>query len=230
MSKILVTDDADLILALQESFLRRGDHEVLTTASATETLARVVQEQPDVVLLDARMDGSRGLECCRRLKADSMLKRIPVIMVADKEGLEACTAAGADAVIARPVSMPAVLRAVRQCLGLAERSAVRCNVSLKVDYYSGKRDGVGYTKDLSTGGLFLKSDDPFLPGDLLQMIFGLPAPERPTIHASGSVVRTVPGERDSHLIPGVGVRFDGLSTRDRKDIAAFVEARGGGTP
>ena len=57
-------------------------------------------------------------------------------------------------------------------------------------------------------------------------VMNLPEDGRPTIRAEGEVVRSVPYDRDSHLIPGVALRFRTISARDRRDIERFVGRSG----
>jgi CheY-like chemotaxis protein/Tfp pilus assembly protein PilZ len=230
MTKILVTDDAELILMLQESFLRRADCEVLTAGTAEETLFRAAAERPDLIILDAGTERATGLDSCHRLKADPELREIPVLLVADPAQQGDCFAAGGDAFVARSDVVDDLQGAIRERIGMGVRASARRSVSVKVDYFAGDREGVGYTKDISEGGLFLKGKEAFAAGDLLQLIFGLPSAQRPMIRASGRVVRAVPAARNSHLIPGAGVRFEGLSDRDRQDIAAFVAEDDEGAP
>jgi CheY-like chemotaxis protein len=230
MTKILVTDDEELILMLQESFLRRADCEVVTAGSAEETLSRAAAERPDLIILDAGTERATGLDSCHRLKADPELREIPVLLVADPAQQGDCFAAGGDAFVARSEVVDQLRGAIHERIGMGVRAAERRVISVKVDYFAGDREGVGYTTDISEHGLFLKGKEAFEIGDLLQLIFGLPASERPVIRASGRVVRAVPAARNSHLVPGVGVRFEGLSERDRQDIAAFVARDAGGAP
>ena len=92
----------------------------------------------------------------------------------------------------------------------------------------GEPEGVAYTKDISVNGLFLKTRQPLEEGSRLQLAFDLPAADQPTIRVDAEVVRVVAPDRDSHLIPGAGLRFRGISERDRLDIAGYVAAGPGG--
>src|SRR6516165_12147151 len=61
--------------------LRQAGFEVEEAASGEEAL-RLTACKPDLVLLDADVDGGRGgLELCRRLKADPATAAIPVILM-----------------------------------------------------------------------------------------------------------------------------------------------------
>ena len=52
-----------------------------TARSGREALEICASERADVVLLDVMMPGMGGFEVCRRLKAETRTRHIPVIMV-----------------------------------------------------------------------------------------------------------------------------------------------------
>jgi len=79
--KILVVDDhPEIIDLLEESFKLRG-YEVISACNGQEALAKVYQEQPDLVLLDIMMPMFSGYEICRALKDNEETKHIPVIFI-----------------------------------------------------------------------------------------------------------------------------------------------------
>jgi two-component system, OmpR family, alkaline phosphatase synthesis response regulator PhoP len=79
--KILVVDDhPDIIALLEESFKLRG-YTVISASNGHEALAKVYQEQPDLVLLDIMMPMFNGYEICRTLKSNEETKHIPIIFI-----------------------------------------------------------------------------------------------------------------------------------------------------
>lgn len=217
MIKLLVYDDAGLMLALQGSFLNRSNCEVFTATTGEEVLRRARAVKPDLIVLDAEMTGFK--RCCRLIKLDLELRDTPVMVIGN--GLEG------DAVVPKPITQENLLEAMRQCVQLVERSCQRLLTSLKVEYLRGESAGAGVTKDISADGMFLRSDEELERGDELLLSFELPSSERPFRGVDGEVVRTVPRDPDSHLIPGAGIRFRGLLPRHRLALAGFVE-RGAG--
>ncbi len=81
-------------------------------------IARLEAEEFDVLLLDLRMPEMDGFDVIRALRGrDDALKTIPIIVVtADASaGLEdKCLAAGADAVLFKPISMQALFDSIAE--------------------------------------------------------------------------------------------------------------------
>ena len=105
--KILIVDDEASIREMIAVALEMAGYECLEADNAQQAHAIVVDEQPQLILLDWMMPGSRGIEFARRLKRDDMTAEIPIIMLTAKgeednkiQGLEA----GADDYITKPFS------------------------------------------------------------------------------------------------------------------------------
>lgn len=77
---VLIVDDEDDLLATWSILLELEGFSVIAAHSASEGLEAAIAHHPSVVITDYRMPGVDGLEFCRRLKADSMTRTIPVIM------------------------------------------------------------------------------------------------------------------------------------------------------
>ena len=102
--KILIVDDVPMNLEILEELLEDEFH--LKSASSGEEALKVAPEyRPDLVLLDIMMPGIDGLDTCRRMRENSILKQTKIIMVSAKalvserlEGYEV----GADDYITKP--------------------------------------------------------------------------------------------------------------------------------
>lgn len=79
--KILAVDDTPASLRLLTDLLKAEGYDVLSAISGELALHAVASNPPDLVLLDIRMPDMDGLEVCRRLKAGSATKNVPVIFV-----------------------------------------------------------------------------------------------------------------------------------------------------
>jgi DNA-binding response OmpR family regulator len=114
MSKILVVDD-EAVAQIMERALRR-EHQVWVCHSGIEALKMARRIDPDLIILDIVMPGMSGLEACRELRHDPMLKSVPILFmtalsrVEDKiEGFEA----GADDYLTKPFDIRELMLRVR---------------------------------------------------------------------------------------------------------------------
>jgi two-component system phosphate regulon response regulator PhoB len=123
--RLLVEDDGALV-ELIDFHLGKAGFETTKTASGDEALLLVRESVPDLVLLDWMIEGTSGIEVCRRLRRMPETKNVPVIMMTARgeetdrvRGLDT----GADDYITKPFSpkemlarIGAVLRRVRPAL------------------------------------------------------------------------------------------------------------------
>ncbi len=116
LAKILVVDDGIDNVKLLSYELSDHDYEVITALDGPTALALARLTLPDVILLDVMMPGMDGIEVCRRLKTDPVLKSIPVVIVSALEreddvvlGLDA----GAQDYITKPFNTRILLARVR---------------------------------------------------------------------------------------------------------------------
>jgi len=82
--KILVVDD-DLDLQLQmKALLGKKGYQVVAAYDGDEGLQKIVEERPDLIVLDVMMPVKDGFTACRELKTDDryyFFSHIPVIML-----------------------------------------------------------------------------------------------------------------------------------------------------
>jgi len=104
-NKILIVDDEVAIRDMLRMALELSDFECIEAGDILDAHRRVVDERPDVILLDWMLPGGSGLELLRRLKRSDTTAGIPVIMLTAKttqdnviQGLEV----GADDYITKP--------------------------------------------------------------------------------------------------------------------------------
>lgn len=119
IATVLVVDDEAAIADMICTALDIAGFRCLRADNAQQAHALVIDEKPDIVLLDWMMPGTSGLELARRLRRDELTARIPIIMLTAKseednriQGLEA----GADDYISKPFSMRELTARVKALL------------------------------------------------------------------------------------------------------------------
>lgn len=104
---VLIVDDEAPIREMIALSLEMAGYHVLEAGDALSAHSLIIDQRPDLVLLDWMMPGTSGIELTRRLKRDPVTAGLPIIMLTAKgeednkvQGLEA----GADDYIAKPFS------------------------------------------------------------------------------------------------------------------------------
>jgi CheY-like chemotaxis protein len=100
---ILVIDDDAAVRELMSRFLGKLDFNVLTVASGEEGLRLAKQVRPVLITLDVVMPACDGWSVLSKLKADSELSKIPVIMVTIVDNEARGFALGASNYLIKPV-------------------------------------------------------------------------------------------------------------------------------
>jgi len=227
--KVLLSNDEELLLELEKTFFRRDKFELLVARTGEQAFEMVETHRPDLVLLDLFMPGMRGDECCRRIKDDSRLRSIPVILVAPGGGpeeLEKCRAAGCDDVLLNPIDRHYLLTAARKFFSVSERTAPRVAARLRISYGVGARRLLSnYSVNLSTGGVFLESDEPLPEDTPLTLEIFLPARDE-QIRCRGRVawVNDPEKKKKDTLPAGMGLQFLDLSLDDLHAIREFLDS------
>ena len=116
---ILVVEDEPGIQEVLKFNLGQHGHDVIVAGDAEEALGLLRGALPDLILLDWMLPGLSGVDLARRLRNDSRLKAIPIIMLTarseerDKiQGLET----GADDYMTKPFSPRELMARIKAVL------------------------------------------------------------------------------------------------------------------
>jgi len=117
--KVLIVDDEFAIRDMLRMALEIAEFRCIEAENIHEGFTLVVDERPDIILLDWMLPGGSGLELLRRLKRNDTTRDIPVIMLTAKtaednviQGLDV----GADDYITKPFAPRELIARIKALL------------------------------------------------------------------------------------------------------------------
>ena len=116
---ILIVEDNKASQDILTTRLGAHGYDIITASDGEEGLAKATEQLPDLLLLDIMMPKIDGLEVCRRLKKDTSLPFIPIILVTakgDAKDIIAGLEAGGDEYLTKPVDHTSLVARVKSML------------------------------------------------------------------------------------------------------------------
>lgn len=114
--KVLIVEDDERLATLTQDYLRKNGLDVAIETDGTRAIRRIINEQPDIVVLDVMLPGSDGLTVCREVRPHY---HNPILMLTARTddmdqvlGLEM----GADDYVAKPAQPRVLLARIRALL------------------------------------------------------------------------------------------------------------------
>jgi len=119
---MIVEDDADIADSIRYNLEREG-YRARLASTGEHALSLIIEQPPNLIILDLNLPHMNGFELCRRLRAEAATSRVPILMLtaraneADKVlGLNM----GADDYVTKPFSMRELMARVNAALRRAE--------------------------------------------------------------------------------------------------------------
>ncbi len=117
--RILIADDNPLGVELLEAYLSETEYEIETAADGEETLSKVQEWQPDLILLDIMMPKLSGFDVCKRLRANPETEDVVVLMITaldEPSDWDRAVEAGTNDFLTKPINKTEMLLRVKSAL------------------------------------------------------------------------------------------------------------------
>jgi PleD family two-component response regulator len=128
LKKVVVGEDEDAVAHLIEATLGDAGWLCLRGRDGEATLELVMHEAPDLLILDVLMPRMDGLETVKRLKADPVHSKVPVLMLtslSDVDDRVRGLNAGADDYLGKPFDLRELLARTQALVRMSRRERDR---------------------------------------------------------------------------------------------------------
>ena len=115
--KVMVIDDSKTIRRTAETLLKKEGCDVVTAIDGFEALAKISDQQPNIIFVDIMMPRLDGYQTCALIKNNQMFKSTPVIMLSSKDGLfdkARGRIVGSEQYLTKPFTREELLGAIRR--------------------------------------------------------------------------------------------------------------------
>ena len=136
MSLIYITEKDEQICDIECFALRNAGHEVVRFQRAGEMLAKINEQEPDLVLMAVNLPDADGLHVVKKIREKNIKKYIPIFIVSEK-GTEADIVrgldSGADDYLAKPFGL---MEFISRAKALLRRHAQEDEETVKLENIS----------------------------------------------------------------------------------------------
>jgi twitching motility two-component system response regulator PilG len=113
--KVMIIDDSNTIRRSAEIFLVQVGCQVVLAEDGFDALAKIADQQPDVIFCDIMMPRLDGYQTCALIKKNQRFRNTPLIMLSSKDGLfdrARGRMVGSDHYLTKPFTKDSLLQAV----------------------------------------------------------------------------------------------------------------------
>ena len=119
-AKVLIVDDEPFNVDYLQQELEDSGYQIITAFNGQEALDKIQSQQPDLVLLDLMMPILDGFAVLAQMKADMVLRDIPVIIISaehDSKSVVKGIKQGAEDYLTKPVDADLLIKKLKEFLG-----------------------------------------------------------------------------------------------------------------
>src|SRR6476620_8276736 len=103
--KVLVAEDKDDSRKLIKSMLEIYGYEVIEAGDGAQAVAKCIEMNPDLILMDLAMPVMDGVEAAKKIRADQRFRKTPIICITAYGDIyqEKARDAGCDHLMKKPI-------------------------------------------------------------------------------------------------------------------------------
>ena len=120
---VLIVDDDQFMRIQLRHAMEQSGYQVAQASNGDQAISVYLDQQPDIILLDAMMPVMDGFACCKVLRSllnrDRLASNLPVLMITaleDQESVDQAFAVGATDYITKPIHWAVLRQRVRRLL------------------------------------------------------------------------------------------------------------------
>ena len=219
--KILLVDDEPDILEFMEYNLKKEGYKIVTGKNGAEAVEIAKKEIPDLIILDIMMPQMDGIEACRMIRTNPVLKnKLVAFLTARNEDYSQIAGfdVGADDYISKPIKPRVMISRIRALLRRLNGNSVEENTkigNLTIDrekylVYKDNESLVFPRKEFELLALLTsKPGKVFTREDILGRVWGtdIVVGDR-TIDVHIRKIREKLGDDSIKTVKGIGYKFD----------------------
>ncbi len=224
---ILIADHSTTFTSLLSVLLERMGFDVITVGDGIAALKAVNEFDPDLIFLEISIPKMDGIKTLTHMKNDKRISNIPVVMLSidsDEDMVRQCKKSGSSGFIKKPIKLESLHNILQDCIyspvGI-KRKHVRTTFISKVSVTCNEVTKELYSENLSSGGIYVRSDETFPPGSDVHITFPLLNDESITLNGRVVYVKGF----DSKILtspPGMAIEFMDISDENFSQLEDFV--------
>jgi uncharacterized protein (TIGR02266 family) len=219
VKSVFVADDTAFVRDRFKTALEAGGHATVTARSGQELLAHLRERPADLVVLDLRIAGGKGLGLVRSVQGLEPRPSIVVFSgtIASSSEVRELAELGIAGYVNEYAADHHILPALSPYLfpdAISRRTSPRYALGVPVSLRMGTKLARAVTLNVSRGGLAIRTTSPLDLGSNLKVRFRLPG--TPQDVEAGATVAWV----DRRI--GMGVRFTAIGVDEQAIVTAFV--------
>ncbi len=224
--KIILSEDINRALAQVDCFIHRSGFVTRVGQTGEEIVELARRDPPDAVLMNYYLGGLKGDEVCRILKRPEPERSLPPVLIVGPtfppDIAQRCRQAGCDDYVGSPAGPNALLQRLAGALGIQFRLQTRIPAVISISFGRVISEFLGYSKDLSEGGILIETTLPIDQGRRLHLRLFLDEKDRPIV-TKATVLRVDQSPEEDHYL--LGLQFQPLDPTAAHRIKDYIRSR-----